>query len=240
MHRRNGRTSARNFSLIELLIVIGILGALLTLVLPSFNNTTTEAKDTVALAEMKDIQSAFRRFASDVIFREDQSGNGNKYLYDIGKYGLWPLMIDEHPVESEQAGIEYQDYDPEAGIGRRGPYLNEEGYLKIIANPAITGSGQYGQPKDGSGAGSVPVIKDPYGGYYRVLVPVANSGGDDLSLFKRLQKMVLVCTGPNGQLDTTPTSFYTAGEDGSHQNKVNDLKAEGDDIVIRLMPLAGY
>jgi type II secretory pathway pseudopilin PulG len=254
----------RNFSLIELLIVIGILGALLTLVLPGFNDTGEEAKDKVAKAEMREIQKAFQRFSVDVIFRSEArpelnglaaTSASNKKLYDIALYGLWPLLCDVHPVLSSTADgyVSYDAYDSETGLGRRGPYLEQEGLVQIfpvsITN-AYTSTLACGQESKiignddtattASGTDRrVPVIKDPYGGYYRVLCPEArtDSDGHDLPEFRRLQKMVLVCTGPNRKLETFPNSFETTDP---HPSTADDIIAQGDDIVMRLMPMAGF
>lgn len=227
----------KNFSLIELLIVIGILGALLTLVLPGFNDTGEEAKGKVARTEMREIQQAFQRFAADVVFRKE-SDDSNQYLEDVALYGLWPLLWQSHP-NSAVTGINYKDYDSDTGIGRRGPYLDEEGLVKITAPTDLATSP--GQVTDDSGTIKIPVIKDPYGGYYRVLCPAARTdGGNSLSEFKRLQKLVLVCTGPDRTLDTGVDSFLETTHDDYTSANADDIVAQGDDLVIRLMPLAGY
>ncbi len=231
----------REFSLIELLIVIGIMGALLTLVLPGFNDTGAEAKDKVAQTEMREIQSAFRRFAADVVFRKE-TGDTNQYLMDIAKYGLWPLLWETHPLGSSASPVSsYTEYDSDSGIGRRGPYLDEEGLVTIASGPGVLSTETYGQVKDSEGTVKIPVIKDPYGGYYRVLVPESRTtDGSSLNEYKRLQKIVLVCTGPDKTLDTLPNSFLATTDDGYTSATADDIVAQNDDIVIRLMPLAGY
>lgn len=229
----------KNFSLIELLIVIGILGALLTLVLPGFNDTGEEAKDKVARTEMREIQKAFQRFAADVVFRKE-SDDSNKYLKDVALYGLWPLLWSNHPNVAEGfTAVEYTDYDSDTAIGRRGPYLEQEGMVKITAPAELDTDA--GQVSADDGAIKIPVVKDPYGGYYRVLCPAKRTtGGNSLSEFKRLQKMVLVCTGPDRVLDTAVDSFLATDADNYTSANADDIVAQGDDIVIRLMPLAGY
>ena len=204
-----------NFSLIELLIVIGILGALCTLILPGFGNAEADAKEKVVLTEMKEAQSAFRRFSNDVMLKSNITK-----MEDILKYGLWPLMKESHPAG---LSIAYSDYDPDTGIGRRGPYLQYEDKVTISSTPEAGG-----QATSGSGT-DIPVMKDPYGGYYRVLCPEILSGDTDTAKKNKLRRMVLICTGPNGQLETPNTNL----ED-------NNIKAQGDDMVIRLMPMASY
>ena len=205
------------FSLIELLIVIGILGALCTLILPGFGDAEEDAKEKVVLTEMREAQNAFRRFASDVMLKSNIMK-----MDDILKYGLWPLMKETHPDSA--SSITYSDYDAESGIGRRGPYLQMEG--KITISSTLTAGGQ---AEDTNGI-EIPVLKDPYGGYYRVMCPVIDYENDtDIEKKNKLRRMVLVCSGPDKQLDTTNSNL----ED-------NKIKAQGDDKVIRLMPLASY
>jgi type II secretory pathway pseudopilin PulG len=205
------------FSLIELLIVIGILGALCTLILPGFGDAEEDAKEKVVLTEMREAQNAFRRFASDVMLKSNITK-----MDDILKYGLWPLMKESHP--DSNSSITYSDYDAESGIGRRGPYLQMEGEI-TIADTLTAG----GQAEETAGI-EIPVLKDPYGGYYRVMCPVIDYENDtDSEKTNKLRRMVLVCSGPDRQLDTTNSNL----ED-------NKIKAQGDDKVIRLMPLASY
>lgn len=193
-----------DFSLIELLVVIAILGALVSMVLPSFNNVQDDARNKVMRTEMREIQSAVRRFNSDTGLQ-----SSNSRLTDLATYGLWPLMMENHPDDT--VAVSYPNYDPEIGIGRRGPYLRSEGMELINVSGA-------GQPAATSGI-DIPVIKDPYGGYYRVMMPSAG--------FDREKRIVLICSGPDTTLDTT------VGTD-------SEITAQGDDYVIRLLPLSTW
>ena len=205
-----------HFSLIELLIVIGILGALCTLLLPGFNNTDEDAKDKVVSTEMREIQNTFRRFATDVMLK-----NNITKMEDVLKFGLWPLMKESHPGG---LSVTYSDYDAETGIGRRGPYLQMEGEIIISGTPEAGG-----QATESTGT-TIPVMKDPYGGYYRVICPEIAEDDEDAVKKKKLQRMVLVCTGPDRVLDTLNTSL----------DADDKITAQNDDKVIRLMPLATY
>ena len=206
-----------DFSLVELLIVIGILGVLATLIIPNFNNTTDDAKEQVTITEMREIQNAFRRFSADVMLK-----NNNSRMENILKFGLWPLMKEDDPGSS----ITYTDYDVETGIGRRGPYLQMEGEITISSSPTAGG-----QASESSGT-TVPVMKDTYGGYYRVMCPEINSEDSETVKKNKLRRMVLVCTGTDRTLDTLNSNL---DDDGNI--KVPDGK---DDKVLRLMPLATY
>ncbi len=202
------------FSLIELLIVVAILGVLVTLVLPNFSNVQDDAREKVMKTEMQDIQAAFGRFSSDTGVQSSTTK-----LTDISDYGLWPLMSQTHP-NSAVTTIIYPDYDAETGIGRRGPYLAKEGKITMDASDLAT---KPGQAEDAAPTTSVtiPVVKDPYGGYYRVLMP--SSGSD------KEKRIALVCTGPDKTLDTTRAP-----------DSNGDIAKGDDDTVIRLLPLATW
>ncbi len=262
----------RSFSLIELLIVIGILGALLTLVLPGFNDTSDDAKDKVARTEMKEIQKQFQRLYADMLgeFRKEDSvtsgtttAKSNHYLRDVAWYGVWPLLVQHHPARTEAAdwgGALYSSdfkkfdaYDGDAGFGWRGPYLEYEGIREIAAPELIYAYSEasgvvtvanYGGQTAGTAtpAIKIPVIRDPYGGYYRVLCPEARSsadGGNELDEYERLKRIVLVCTGRNRKLETKTNSFM-ATDAADYVKSINgdDIAAAGDDIVVRLIPTA--
>ena len=144
-----------SFTLLELLIVIGMLGALAALILPHLAVAKTEAFDPMVQTEMQDIRIAFQRFYNDVMPDEAQ-------LDLFRKYGLAPLMQSELPGIYNFAG-----WDPDRCRGWRGPYLESEGTRIIDANSD-------GQAPAESGI-SIPVILDPYAKtdndarYYRVL-----------------------------------------------------------------------
>lgn len=66
---------------------------------------------------------------------------------------------------------------------------------------------------------------------------VGDGGSNLVQEYKRLQRLVLVCTGPNLKLDTATSSFIDK-DDVSYIRDLNgdDIVAQGDDIVIRLLP----
>ncbi|MDD5727469.1 MAG: hypothetical protein PHV59_02795, partial [Victivallales bacterium] len=187
------------------------------LIIPSFNNTNEDAKEQVTITEMREIQNSFRQFAADVMLK-----NNSEKMENILQYGLWPLLKESAP----EGSVTYSDYAAETAIGRRGPYLRAEGQITIASGPT-TG----GQAHVDGGAVTIPIMKDPYGGYYRVMCPDITGVTDDTVKKDKLRRMVLVCTGPDKTLDTLNT------EQEDDDIKVPDGK---DDKVIRLMPLATY
>jgi type II secretory pathway pseudopilin PulG len=160
--------------MLELIVVLAVIAALATLLIPRLSVSTDDVNDTVLEKEMADIQTAFMRFAADCVPTDTQ-------LEDIAQYGLWPLFSSTHP----DGGSDYPAYDTTKTTGWRGAYAMQEGARDV--NPAAVG-----QP---SGATSVPVLLDPHGGYYRVFMPNAGAG--------RQRRLALVSTGRNKTLETT-------------------------------------
>ncbi|MDD3118115.1 MAG: type II secretion system protein [Victivallales bacterium] len=248
MSKRKSRHKSlqkNGFSLLELLIVIAILGVLVSLVLPGFSGAREDAKDKVARAEMQEIQSAFRRFSADVGLE-----NYPAKLKDICNYGLWPLLQEEHPrgatYQADNPVVKYAEYDAVTGIGRRGPYLSWEG-REVMATP--TGDTAAAEPvapgQDKVAAGTtIPVVKDTYGGYYRVICPIITASDTAAAKLRKYKKLVLICTGVNGVWDTTPAHLYD-DDDNFRLNDDGEITPDNrddgnDDIIIRLLPTATW
>lgn len=237
-NEEGGRSRRSHFSLLELLIVIAILGALVSLVLPGFQNTGDDAKEKVAMTEMRDAQAAFRRFALDTMVE-----NNATRLEDICKYGLWPLIQKDHPAAiSPLTGDDvYSDFDSATGLGRRGPYLGIEGMVKIDATLAVN----TGQPEsEATGAITIPVIKDPYGKHFRVLCPAFADDDTDVQKLEKLKRLVLVYTGINGKLDSgTYDAIYDANGNFKHltgDDRTGEIATGTDDRAIRLLPMSSW
>lgn len=194
----------RGFSLIELMIVVAILGALVAIIIPSFGTSEQSAKDDVVVSEMRQLREAFAQFYLDNYPSDDA-------LKDMAKYGLWPLFTTNAPP-APLASVVRVGYDAANRLGWRGPYALMEksdqsvylqtGQIKDVAEGTVSGA-----------VTAIPVALDPYGGYYRVTAPAS----DPTDLY-------LVCTGPDRTLQTPPTSTDAYGR----------LVAVGDDTVLPL------
>ena len=173
----------RRFTLIELLIVIGLLGALTTLILPRLSMTRTEAMDPIVDKEMHDIRLAFQRFYQDVM--PDDAD-----LEHFRLYGLAPLMT-RNINETEL----FDEWNYDRQRGWRGPYIDRESTRTL------------------SGADGVPVILDPYSEepvdehYYRVLCPGSTGSWDYANL-----GLAFIGTDDNNQLDTTARAVPDTSE----------------------------
>ena len=194
MNRKINIVDRNNFSLIELLIVIGILGALVALVLPTLNTAEINARKTVADKEMADICKMFSKMYGDCALP-------NTDLANIAKDGLWILMQRTQPTGCNLA--DQNEYDYDKGHGWRGPYVQKEGERSIDVSSA---DGQ-----ETAGGITVPVIHDPYHEkgesdkhYYRVMIPTG--AGNE-------KYIALVCVGSNGELESAGVDEVTAGGD---------------------------
>jgi len=218
------------FSVLELLLALCIIGALATLVMPKFGRTLQESREQLATAEMHAIRQAFMRFAADT----GLPAKHPERLADIARYGLWPLLVADHPAltAGQDGFVAYEDYTAASGIGRQAPYLAAEDCVAIRSPDRASGQAA---SLDGTGH-RVPVLRDPFGGYYRVICPAArtDSAGHSLDSAHRLRRLVLVCTGPDGVLSTLPTSFDLTDPQPA---TADDIIAVGDDTVLRLLPL---
>ena len=194
------RLKRRCFSLIELVLVISIIAITASFVIPLLNGTQEKAYQDTVTQEMKEIQKAFGNLNRDCLLSKSN-------LLECVKYGLWGLFTKKHPVDSNK---DLEDFSPDRMRGWRGKYMSFEDTVRI--NPLLNG-----QPEStGVSSVAIMVIKDPYGGYYRVL---------GVSPFDE-SKVFLVCTGLDKKLDTVSTNKDSDG----------NIIALGDDKVLNLIP----
>jgi prepilin-type N-terminal cleavage/methylation domain-containing protein len=138
------------FTMMEMLIVIGLLGALVALILPRLTVRKTWAVDeSMAPAEMMDIRRAYAAFQTDCMPNEDDRE-------EIARYGLSILMSTNLWESNWNAIWSFPaSFDPDRGKGWRGPYLQQEGTRTVYPN-------EDGQALAGSGpTAEIPVIHDP-------------------------------------------------------------------------------
>lgn len=212
------------FSLIELLVVISIIGMLFAMIIPQFTGVEHLSKIKVNEANMRHIQEGFMRFISETGIANDPDR-----LKDIALYGLWPLTTLKHPNTALQKTMEYAPYNPDYEIGRRmESYLRATGVVKLQI-PTVSGQNELAK-EDDTKAITIPIMHDPFGGYYRILCPKFVGDASNPKTLLSLKQMVLISPGIDQTLDYTENDF----ENG-------ELKldpGQKDDFALKLFPLS--
>lgn len=198
----------QNYTLLELLLTISILGIVSSIALAQFSTTEQEARDIVRNAEMSKIQKAFINFYNDVSPTDTN-------LISIGDYGLWCLTQKEHPMATKTTAWE-TSYDTYKGKGWRGPYAHTEKIIRIVKpTKNINRTGQIvGDYCD------VPVLLTPLGQHYRVVIPRYGST-------RYYRNITLIDPGQNDVIDSTVIFTDLSQE---------QIVAKGDDTVLQLLP----
>lgn len=204
------------FTLVELLIVIAILGAIATLVIPRLMVDRTDVFDkSLAPAEMMEISNAFGRFVADCA---PTSADRTR----IGQYGLQILMecTPDSDGKCDGGWSIPAEFDPDRGKGWRGPYIHQEGQRTVYYE-----AGNRGQPQTGSGAQeTIFVVTDPFSKtdddehYYRVLYEPIN------------RYLALVYVGKDG-LESRPRTSTDSPAVASGMAFEDCFINSGDDVI---------
>lgn len=218
------------FTLIELMIVLVILGALVAVILTSFDYGESNVKRDATTVEMENIRKAFVRYYADN-FPSLEAGEA---FHVAAKYGISVLCVNRLPAYasgSDETIFENEairETDRKNKLGWQGPYIMQEGTEKVTVSDAGT---DWQNPSTDNNAISVPVIYDAYEGYYRVVVPEGNLN-DGSGNVAHPEKACLVCTGPNRRLETSSENIDTT----TGSPTFGELQAQGDDIVLKIFP----
>lgn len=242
IHRRSDwqkgpRALPRGFTLIEMLVVITILGALAGLVITTVNidGSTGDAETIAARATMQTIAETLLGSAAGPGYLEDMRYVPGFKSVDLRLNGL--LAKEE----------DWPDFDPNTRRGWRGPYLRnamgvrntntlrngtfpasderrnsgDATFLERKFYPPDASPSPYGNPGD-------LAVADPWGNPIVVQVPPVTAFGGSASDAKRFRYARLVSAGVDGEL-TTRLDDRLAGMqfDGSSAER-------GDDLVLFL------
>jgi type II secretory pathway pseudopilin PulG len=181
------RRTTPAFTLIELLIVIGLLGALTTLILPAFKQTRVSSFNQIVQSDLAEIRSAFQRFYRDCVPNDSD-------LENVRVYGIEILLQKPSECNTANPWSFDDEYDADKQKGWRGPYLEDEGE-RVIKPDSI------GQDTT-DGSAKIKVIEDPFsnsptdGHYYRVVAPPIDGSAPPSGYV--YSEMLLVCVVGSG------------------------------------------
>ena len=224
--RGNGR---RGFTLLELMVVIAILAALAGLVVTNVDSVTDDARQTVALANMKTAAAAIAGSSVtcgcysdtrlipekfETLFSEWQSGlnGGPKSVKFFNAISVNIFDVD----------AVIHAFDPVTKRGWNGPYLTTR--TLTYPDPAAirTGSADTWSARGFTsdyGTLGAPALADPWGNPIVLQIPLNTSEPRLNTPEKRRLRSRLISAGPDGKLTTAfdavypPMTFAGRGDD---------------------------
>lgn len=225
----------RGFTLTELVLVVLVIGALASLVVPIVDEVREDAEITITRASLKAIAEGVTG-----------SAEGTGYLDDMKHVpGFRLSAIRMHDLFSASSHPDYSEYDTSATRGWRGPYVkpgagaanlessrrgffpqaedrrraNDASYLErgFFLNESAS---RYGVPGDLS-------LADPWGNPIVIQIPPAGAFAGSSGDGKRFRYARVVSAGPDGILDTPANRLAGMLADGT-------TAARGDDLVLFL------
>jgi prepilin-type N-terminal cleavage/methylation domain-containing protein/prepilin-type processing-associated H-X9-DG protein len=171
---RPSRTQRQAFSLVELLVVIGIIAILIALLLPVLSRARHAGRNTVCLATLHDWGHAFRMYADANRGRAPALGPIPDNIRDRGMPPLWWEQLQPYhggdvarsllcPEATEEANVDpknsFQAWGPQyvfdAGRKVRGPFVGSYAFNGWLLDFAADQS-----PMNDRDPTAVPVIAD--------------------------------------------------------------------------------
>ncbi len=154
------RTNACGFTLVELLVVIGIIAVLISVLLPALNKARQQAQVTACMANVKQLATAWVLYANDnhgVLPYAETSAAG---VYPVTLYGAsapsqlalpdgWVIDVIGDPANGTEASVRsgaLWKYAPAAATYRCPASTDDDIYRSYSISSLMNGSGTYYPP----------------------------------------------------------------------------------------------
>ncbi|MEM1159539.1 MAG: prepilin-type N-terminal cleavage/methylation domain-containing protein [Pseudomonadota bacterium] len=201
---RYARQSQGGLTLLELLVVLGIIAAVAGIGVQVYTGVNDDAEEALVRSEMRQIVSAIQRFRADTGYFPKQgpfdttfdgvastdAGDGDDGTFDQSPANLRQLFEPSF-TEFDDAGTrvvrQIMEFDEDSGTGWNGPYVTELDALRVNVGTNLQPSGT-GFPEQGTFSNGCPLDQaacgvraigdtfaaQPIGDYFRWV----NAGGN--------------------------------------------------------------
>ncbi|MEM7210741.1 MAG: prepilin-type N-terminal cleavage/methylation domain-containing protein [Pseudomonadota bacterium] len=216
--RRDIRRNNQGLTLLEVLVVLGIVAAIAGIGVQVFTGVTDSTEENIVRAEMREVSSAIQRFRRDTGFYPKDGIFGTT---DDTELAL-PANLGQLFIEPVNGGTPVMSYDPATGTGWRGPYMTELDSLTVVVGDNLTATGS-GDPTAGTQE-TVRAVGDPF-----VAAPVGgvfawqNASGVTTAQLGRPYYYFIDGTNVTGCI---APCLLSAGPNGTYE------AGAGDDIVV--------
>lgn len=127
-----------NFTLIELIVVIVVLGILAAIVIPNISSFQKEAREAQLTADARNIQTAL-----DMYRAKSESGIAEPVLLGTDKAPVTFKAVDEKTVEQTLIAVDMSELSPKF-LRKTPKYVQNEALLGTTATPKVAGGDQAG------------------------------------------------------------------------------------------------
>ena len=218
--RRSRRAAQRGLTLLELLVVAGILSVVAGIGVASLTGVEEDAQDSLARTEMRNLANAI------LAFRRDSGHWPRQGPFAAAAAGTHPADMSQlftQPVDGDGDAI--LPWAAAAASGWNGPYLSELDGVSVAVGPMNadgTGSPVSGAAVAVRGVGDV-FAADADGAYF---VWSTADGGR----LRRIGRPILFINAPGAGVGCTGACLVSFGPNGAYDG------AAGDDLVVELGP----
>lgn len=154
------KRNPQGFTLVELLVVIGIIAVLISVLLPALNKARAQANVTACMANMKQLMNAWVLYANDnrgnLPFAETSIAGTYKIKrgavpeYDVNQPDGWVIDIAGDPTTGTEASVRagaIWKYAPAPGTYRCPASTDTDNFRSYSISTVMNGSESYVDPK---------------------------------------------------------------------------------------------